>query len=75
LAIYPYLREKKVQASVTIEYCQTVGIGKAGWHTRIKSEKVQQEWYYKKLRELKEVQYAPGQSPESVSTTDDTLSS
>lgn len=60
VAIIPYLREKRDQALLADEYVKSIGTGSS--RARIISEKSQQEYYYRKLQEMKKVQVAPGQS-------------
>lgn len=60
LAILPYLREKKPQAIIANDYFRMFGSN--GNRHRLRSEKVSQEHYYRKLQELKKVEYMPGSS-------------
>lgn len=59
-SILPYLDEKRPQAALAIEYYERFG---NLTNHRSRYEKAEQEKYYKRLQELKKVEYPPGSSP------------
>jgi len=54
-SLLPYLREKKPQAELLLEFYEKFG-KQIGSRRRGKYEKIEQEWYYSRLRDLKQVQ-------------------
>lgn len=67
ISVLPYLQEKKEQAILAEEYYKKFGHSTNG-KSRYASERAEQEWYYRKLQELKKVEYVPGSNDKKVTT-------
>ena len=63
-AILPYLHEKRSQVELIVQYHGEIGLGVVGKH-RHSGEKGRQEWYYRELKRLKTLEYAPGSVPDA----------